>query len=51
MLCTALALGTIPASAAFPDRPIRIIVPFGAGGNADITASQMLSNSCTRRQD
>jgi tripartite-type tricarboxylate transporter receptor subunit TctC len=38
-LCVAaLALGTIPASAAFPDRPVRIVVPFGAGGNADITA-------------
>jgi tripartite-type tricarboxylate transporter receptor subunit TctC len=38
-LCmAALALGTTPASAAFPERPVRIIVPFGAGGNADITA-------------
>jgi tripartite-type tricarboxylate transporter receptor subunit TctC len=34
----ALACGAEPASAAFPERPLRIIVPFGAGGNADITA-------------
>jgi tripartite-type tricarboxylate transporter receptor subunit TctC len=38
-LCVAaLAFAAQPAAAAFPDRPLRIIVPFGAGGNADITA-------------
>jgi tripartite-type tricarboxylate transporter receptor subunit TctC len=26
------------ASAQFPERPLRIILPFGAGGNGDITA-------------
>ncbi len=29
--------GTADASAAFPTRPLRIIVPFGAGGLADVT--------------
>jgi tripartite-type tricarboxylate transporter receptor subunit TctC len=41
LLAAVLLLMTItpatPARAAFPDRPIRIIVPFGAGGLADIT--------------
>ena len=31
-----LAAGKARAQAAWPDRPIRVIVPFAAGGNADI---------------
>jgi tripartite-type tricarboxylate transporter receptor subunit TctC len=30
------ALASRPAFAAYPDRPIRMIVPFAAGGNADL---------------
>ena len=35
----ALALLPLPALAqgSYPDRPIRFIVPFAAGGNADVT--------------
>jgi tripartite-type tricarboxylate transporter receptor subunit TctC len=35
----ALALGfAAPAQAAYPDKPIRLVLPFGAGGVADVTA-------------
>ncbi|RZI97259.1 MAG: tripartite tricarboxylate transporter substrate binding protein, partial [Rubrivivax sp.] len=39
--CTAAALlasVALPAQAAFPDRPITIVVPFSAGGGTDLTA-------------
>lgn len=34
-----LALATaLPAKAAYPEKPIRLVLPFGAGGVADVTA-------------
>ncbi len=33
-----LALGAVPAIAAYPDKPIRIVVTFAAGGASDIVA-------------
>src|SRR5471032_2056745 len=32
---------TAPAQAAFPEKPIRLVLPFGAGGVADVTARIM----------
>jgi tripartite-type tricarboxylate transporter receptor subunit TctC len=40
-LCTGLLAWAAPAAAAWPDRPIRLILPYVAGGAADITARVM----------
>src|SRR4051812_21475319 len=39
LAAASLAFATAPASAQgkYPDRPVRLILPFGAGGVADIT--------------
>lgn len=43
LLAGAFCLGTLSQTAAqtFPSKPIRIVVPFGAGGAADITAREV----------
>jgi tripartite-type tricarboxylate transporter receptor subunit TctC len=37
-LCVALAVGSAAAQAAFPNKPVKIVVPFTAGGLADVLA-------------
>lgn len=38
VLAAVYLLGSVNASAAYPEKPIRIIAPFAPGGNTDITA-------------
>ena len=42
------ALAATSASAAFPDRPVKVIVPYAAGGPADVTA-RLIFNKVAER--
>ena len=40
-----------PASGqAFPSKPIRIIAPFAAGGNVDVTAQRLVGEAISRQR-
>jgi len=47
-LAAALLLAATPAHADFPDKPIRIVVPFVAGGTIDLIARQIGQRLSTR---
>src|SRR5919198_5318099 len=43
-LTAAVALAAVPARAAYPERPITMIVPFAAGGPTDVVARIVAEN-------
>ena len=47
-LWTAALLTVSPAQAAYPDRPIVLVVPFAAGGPADVMARTLAKSMTTR---
>ncbi len=48
VLPAALLMGTLPAQAAWPDKPVKIILPFGAGGVADVS-SRILADKLAKK--
>jgi tripartite-type tricarboxylate transporter receptor subunit TctC len=44
----AVAVAELPAMAAFPDHPIKVIVPYAAGGPADVTARLIFNKAGER---
>ena len=48
LLLTALSASRAFAQAAYPDRPIKLIVPFAPGGNADLTG-RLFAEALARR--
>jgi len=43
----AICLTSIAAAQSYPNKPIKIVVPYPAGGNADITG-RVLAKKCPR---
>lgn len=48
LLAGILALGATAATAAFPDKPVRIVVPFAAGGATDVIARTVAQEMSTQ---
>ncbi len=43
LICSALLFGTVTAQAAYPDKPVHMVVGFSAGGGSDILTRQISS--------
>lgn len=50
LLCAAwlAAAGTAHAQGAYPNRPVKLVVPFAAGGSTDLVARQLAQEMATR---
>ena len=43
LIATLLYLQTVHAQSAYPSRPIRVVIPFAAGGSPDVIARGLAS--------